>query len=32
LFALQNGYVSVVPTQFDMTAYEVMDQFKKWDL
>jgi 5'-nucleotidase len=32
LFALQNGYASVVPTQFDMTAYEVMDQFKKWDL
>jgi 5'-nucleotidase len=32
LFALQNGYASVVPTQFDMTAYKVMEEFKKWDL
>ena len=32
LFALENGYASVVPTQFDMTAYKVIEQFKKWEL
>ncbi len=32
LTALKNGYVSVVPTQFDMTAYKVMDQLKNWNL
>lgn len=32
LYALENGYASVVPTQFDMTAYGVMNQFKKWEL
>lgn len=32
LYALENGYTSVVPTQFDMTAYKAMDQFKKWEL
>ncbi len=28
LFAIDKGYASVVPTQFDMTAYKVMEQFK----
>lgn len=32
LFALENGYASVVPTQFDMTAYTVLNQFKQWEL
>ena len=32
LFALENGYASVVPTQFDMTAYKVIEQFKKWEI
>ncbi|MCE2712447.1 MAG: 5'/3'-nucleotidase SurE [Cryomorphaceae bacterium] len=31
LHALKNGFASVVPTQFDMTAYKVMDQFKNWN-
>ncbi|MEY4603226.1 MAG: hypothetical protein RIT43_518 [Bacteroidota bacterium] len=30
LHALKNGYASVVPTQFDMTAYKVLDHFKNW--
>lgn len=32
LFALQNGYASVVPIQFDMTAYQHIDHFKTWNL
>lgn len=32
LSALKNGYVSVVPTKFDMTAYESMNVFKNWNL
>lgn len=32
LFALDEGYASVVPTQFDMTAYKVMDTLKNWNL
>ena len=32
LYALEEGYATVVPTQFDMTAYKVMDQFKNWNL
>jgi 5'-nucleotidase len=31
LHALKNGFASVVPTQFDMTAYKVIDQFKNWN-
>lgn len=31
LHALKNGFASVVPTHFDMTAYKVMDQFKNWN-
>lgn len=32
IWALDNGYVSVVPTQFDMTAYHVMSQVNEWNL
>jgi 5'-nucleotidase len=32
LFALKNNYASVVPTQFDMTAYLAMDAFKNLEL
>jgi 5'-nucleotidase len=32
LNALQNGYASVVPTQFDMTAYKSIEHFNNWIL
>lgn len=32
IWALDNGYVSVVPTQFDMTAYNALDEFKEWKI
>lgn len=32
VFALNNGYASIVPTQFDMTAYHVMSDFNNWKL
>jgi len=32
IWALENGYVSVVPTQFDMTAHKVISEIKKWKL
>ena len=32
LFALSEGFASVVPTQFDMTAYKTMDLFNSWEL
>lgn len=32
LFALENGFASVVPTQFDMTEYKVLHQLKNWNL
>ena len=32
LQALEQGYASVVPTQFDMTAYNVMAHFNDWSL
>lgn len=32
LWALTNGYVSVVPTQFDMTAHHMISQLNSWDL
>jgi len=31
-WALRNNYVSIVPVQFDLTAYKFMDELKKWDL
>jgi 5'-nucleotidase len=30
--AISNGYVSVVPTQFDLTAHQTLPHFKKWNL
>lgn len=32
IWALDNGYVSVVPTQFDMTAHNTINEFKKWEI
>ena len=32
LSAMKAGYASVVPTQFDMTAYATIAKFKKWEL
>lgn len=31
-WALENGYVSIVPTTFDLTAYNAMEQVEKWNL
>jgi 5'-nucleotidase len=30
LMALEHGYASIVPTQFDMTAYKTIEHFKNW--
>lgn len=30
-WAMHNGYVSVVPTQIDMTAYSLLEDLKNWD-
>ena len=32
LFWIENGYASLVPTQFDMTAYKAMNDIEKWTL
>lgn len=32
LYWIDKGYVSVVPTQFDMTAYKALDNLKNWEL
>lgn len=32
LYAIQQGYASVVPTQFDLTHYEALNQLKKIEL
>ena len=32
LYAIRNGYVSVVPTHFDMTAHHLLKQVKDWKL
>lgn len=32
LWWIERGYSTVVPTKFDMTAYEVLNSLKKWDL
>ena len=32
LTAMKNGFVSIVPTHFDMTAYQVLDKLKNWNL
>jgi len=31
IWALDNGFVSVVPTQFDMTAYHVISEINEWE-
>lgn len=31
-WALANGYVSIVPVQFDLTAYHAMQQLNTWEL
>ena len=31
LYALEKGFASVVPIQFDMTAYKAMTHFKNWE-
>lgn len=30
-WALENDYIAITPIQIDMTAYQVMDELKKWD-
>ena len=30
-WALENGYVSIVPVQFDLTAYKSLDDIKTWN-
>jgi 5'-nucleotidase len=32
LQALKNGYVSVVPTHFDLTSYETLEQMNNWKI
>ena len=32
MYALENNYVSVVPTQFDMTAHHLISTLNEWDL
>ena len=31
-WALDHGYISIVPTKIDLTAFEAMDQVKNWNL
>ena len=31
-WALANGYISVVPVQYDLTAYHAMQQLNTWEL
>ena len=31
-WALRNGYVSVVPTQFDLTAHHAIATLNQWEL
>ena len=32
IYALENGYVSVVPVQFDMTAHHMIQKLNSWGL
>lgn len=32
IWALENGYISVVPTQFDLTAHHAIQKLNTWDL
>ena len=31
-WALENGYISIVPVQFDLTAHHAMQQLNSWEL
>ena len=31
-WALKEGYISVVPVQFDLTAHQYLKELKTWDL
>ena len=31
-YALDKGYISIVPTQYDFTAYKAINEIKKWTL
>jgi len=31
IYALKNNYASIVPTHYDWTAYDVMDQLKSFE-
>lgn len=31
-WALDNGYIAITPVQIDMTAYQVMEELKNWNL
>ena len=32
IWALENGYVSIVPVQFDLTAHHMIQKLNSWDL
>lgn len=32
MYALRDGFISVVPSQIDMTCYKLMDKMKNWNL
>jgi len=32
IWALENGYVSIVPTQFDLTDHQRIAQLNQWNL
>lgn len=32
LYAMENGYASIVPTQFDLTNYESLNRVKDWEI
>ena len=31
-WALDNGYISIVPTQYDLTDHNMIQTLKKWNL
>ncbi|MCK6606764.1 MAG: 5'/3'-nucleotidase SurE, partial [Flavobacterium sp.] len=31
-WALENGYISIVPVQFDLTAHHAIQQLNSWEL
>jgi len=32
MFALKEGYISIVPSQIDMTSFQLLESMKSWDL